>query len=44
MLVLTRKQGEQIVINGDIVITVNAVRSGRVRLGIHASSGGFDSA
>jgi carbon storage regulator len=36
MLVLTRRQGESIVIGGDIVITVIEVRSGQVRIGIDA--------
>jgi carbon storage regulator len=36
MLVLTRGTGEEIVIGGDIRITVTAVRSDRVRLGITA--------
>ena len=36
MLVLTRRQGESIVIGGEIVITVIEVRSGQVRIGIDA--------
>jgi carbon storage regulator len=36
MLVLTRKTGEQIIIAGDIRITVNSVGEGRVKLGISA--------
>ena len=36
MLVLTRKVGEQIVISGDICITIVAVRGDWVRLGISA--------
>jgi carbon storage regulator len=36
MLVLTRKNGEKIVIDGDIEITVVAVRGNQVRLGIEA--------
>jgi carbon storage regulator len=36
MLVLTRKIGEQIVINGDICITILAIRGNQVRLGIAA--------
>src|SRR5262245_53248412 len=37
MLVLTRKSGEQVVLNhGEVVITVVAVRGNRVRLGIQA--------
>jgi carbon storage regulator len=36
MLVLTRKVGEQIVIDGDICITIVAIKSDRVRLGVDA--------
>jgi carbon storage regulator len=36
MLVLTRKIGEQLVIDGDIVVTVIAVEGNKVRLGIKA--------
>ena len=36
MLVLSRKVGEQIVIAGDICVTVVAVQGNRVRLGITA--------
>jgi carbon storage regulator len=36
MLVLTRKLGERIVIDDQIVITVVELRRGRVRLGIEA--------
>ncbi len=36
MLVLTRRVGEQIVISGDICITIVAIRGDRVRLGITA--------
>lgn len=36
MLVLSRKQGERIVIGGNIVITVVSGGSDRVRLGISA--------
>ena len=36
MLVLTRRIGETIVINGAVYVTVLATRSGRVRLGITA--------
>jgi carbon storage regulator len=36
MLVLTRKPGEQVVINGNIIITIVEARSGRVHLGIEA--------
>ena len=36
MLVLSRRVGEQLVINGDIVVTVTRVNNGRVRIGIDA--------
>ncbi|MBX3436320.1 MAG: carbon storage regulator [Planctomycetaceae bacterium] len=36
MLVLTRKQGESIRIDDEIVVTVIDVRQGRVRIGIEA--------
>ena len=36
MLVLTRKVGEKVLIGGGVVVTVLAVRGGRVRLGITA--------
>jgi len=36
MLVLTRKLGEEIVIDGSIVIKVVAVQGDRVRIGIEA--------
>jgi carbon storage regulator len=36
MLVLTRKLGEEIVINGDIIVTVVAVQGDKVRLGVTA--------
>ena len=36
MLVLSRKRDEQIVIGGDIVITIVDVRGDKVRLGIQA--------
>ena len=36
MLVLTRKEGEHLVINSDIVVTVVSCSNGRVRLGIKA--------
>lgn len=36
MLVLSRKNGEQIVIGGNIIITVVTAASGRVRLGFTA--------
>jgi carbon storage regulator len=38
MLVLSRKRNEQLVIGGDIVITVIDVRGDKVRLGIEAPS------
>jgi carbon storage regulator len=39
MLVLTRRIGETVVIDGDIRVTVVAVQGGRIRLGIAAPSG-----
>jgi carbon storage regulator len=36
MLVLSRKQGERIIIGDNIVITVVSLEYGRVRLGIEA--------
>ena len=36
MLVLSRKKGERIVINDNIVITIVEVRGDKVRLGIEA--------
>lgn len=36
MLVLTRRQGEAIVINGEIQVTIVALQGGKVRLGIEA--------
>lgn len=36
MLVLTRKMGEEIVINGNILITVTQINPNRVKLGIAA--------
>jgi carbon storage regulator len=36
MLVLTRRIGEEIVIGGDIRVTVVAIKGDRVRLGISA--------
>ncbi len=36
MLVLSRKQGESIVIDSDIEVQVLEIRNGRVRLGIRA--------
>ena len=38
MLLLSRKCGQSIVINDDIVITVTAVDRGRVQIGIRAPS------
>ncbi len=38
MLVLTRKQGEQIRIGGDVVVTVVRTKGKAVRLGIQAPS------
>jgi carbon storage regulator len=37
-LVLTRKYGEKIIVNGDITITVVEIAGGHVRLGIDAPS------
>jgi carbon storage regulator len=36
MLVLTRRPGETIVINGDIQVSVVALQGGKVRIGIDA--------
>lgn len=36
MLVLTRKRGQRLLIDHDIVVTVVEVEDGRVRLGIEA--------
>lgn len=36
MLVLTRRVGEEIVIGGDIRVTVTAIHGGKVRLGVTA--------
>jgi carbon storage regulator len=36
MLVLTRKVGESIVIDGDITITVVGVQENKIRLGVEA--------
>lgn len=36
MLVLTRRPGEAIIINGDIQVTVVALQGGKIRLGIEA--------
>ena len=38
MLVLSRKLGETIVINGDVTVTVLEVSGGRVRLGFNGPS------
>lgn len=38
MLVLTRKAGTRLVINGNVVVTVVKVARGRVKLGIEAPS------
>jgi carbon storage regulator len=39
MLVLTRKVGERIVIDNDIVVQVLQVKGNRIRLGIEAPAG-----
>lgn len=36
MLVLTRKVGEELVIDGDIRITITEIQNGRVRVGVTA--------
>lgn len=36
MLVLSRKMGEQIVINGNIILTVVSAERGKARIGIEA--------
>jgi carbon storage regulator len=36
MLVLTRRVGEEIIINGEVCITVVAVRGDKVRIGVTA--------
>ena len=36
MLVLTRKENESLIIDGDIKLTVISVKGGQVRLGIEA--------
>lgn len=36
MLVLTRREGESIVIGHDVVVTVLEVRGGQVRIGVEA--------
>jgi carbon storage regulator len=38
MLVLTRKTGQEIIIDGDIHITVTAISGERVKIGISAPS------
>jgi carbon storage regulator len=38
VLILTRKAGEGIVVNGDVTIRVVEVKSNRIRLGIEAPS------
>jgi carbon storage regulator CsrA len=39
MLVLTRKRGEQLVIDGDVVVQVLSISGRRVRLGVQAPAG-----
>ncbi len=36
MLVLSRKLGEKVVIDGDITVTITAIQGDRVRIGIEA--------
>lgn len=36
MLILTRRVGESVVIGDDVIITVLAIKSGQVRLGVKA--------
>jgi carbon storage regulator len=36
MLILSRKEGEKIIINGDIEITVTSIKGNEVKLGIKA--------
>jgi carbon storage regulator len=36
MLVLTRKIGHQIVIDGNIIVTIVAIEGNRIRLGVQA--------
>jgi carbon storage regulator len=36
MLVLTRKQGEAIIINNEIKVTIITLQGGKIRLGIEA--------
>ena len=38
MLVLTRKTGEEIIINGTIRVTITAIKGDKVRIGIEAPS------
>ncbi|HYH65284.1 MAG TPA: carbon storage regulator [Urbifossiella sp.] len=38
MLVLTRKTGQEIIIDGDIRVTVTSISDGRVKIGISAPS------
>ena len=38
MLVLTRKVGEEIVIDGDIRVVISAIKGDRVRVGVIAPS------
>jgi carbon storage regulator len=39
MLVLSRKQGERVLIGPDVVVTLLEARDGRVRLGFEAPAG-----
>ena len=36
MLILTRKKGEEIVVNNNVVITIVEIRGDKVRLGVEA--------
>lgn len=36
MLVLSRRQGQKIIIDDDIVISIVAIRNGQVRIGVDA--------
>ncbi|NPA72469.1 MAG: carbon storage regulator [Gammaproteobacteria bacterium] len=38
MLVLTRKEGESLIIDNDIKLTIVAIKGGQVRVGIEAPS------
>ena len=38
MLVLSRKEGEQLLIGDDIVLTINRINGNRVAIGIEAAS------